>query len=282
MKKATISEIESSLKNGDIAKLKKWVSYGQKFKRTRFNLTTGNNLALRKAAEHGHLDIVKWLVDECGQKDWPVKHTFLKNVLRIDVSLSAAYIAAGCEHYDIAKWLFQHPTYNVPEAALLDMLLTMISACENDLDVEFFKWLLGYSLRCLKLETLDVLNIFRFITAFGTFEMIKWTITDSGLIIDVTDHNYRAIVFAITASNRAKERTGEEAKWLIEESGLVIDCRDCENWSEFNVLYDSKAEENKEFIRSVKRFQEAIGLAGYEKALALKDDRNSNKKARVV
>ena len=278
MKRATASEIENALKSGDIAKLQKWVSYGQKFKRTRFNLTTGNNLSLRKAAENGHLDIVKWLVDECGQKAWPVKHTFLKNVLLIDVSLNAAYVAGGNEHYDIAKWLFQHPTYNVPDAALLDMLLTMISACENDRDVEFFKWLLVYSMKCRNLEEFD---IFPDITALGTFEMIKWTITDSGLKIDATKYNHIAVVYAVTSIKRVGDRTGEEAKWLIEESGLAIDCRDCENWSEFNVLYDSKAEENKEYIRSVKQVQDALGLDKWTEAVTSKNDRNANKKAKL-
>jgi len=181
VKSATASEIENALKSGDIAKLKKWVNYGQRFKRTCFNMTAGNNRMLQKAAKYGHFEVIKWLV-ECGQK------VCLENRRHWDKfsnnSSNSAGTAANHKHYEIAKWLVQHPSASMSDRALISLLSTV--AMFNTLDscdFEFVKWIIIYIVPRVKQENLHAIPM---ALSIREFDISRWEflIKDSGLIID--------------------------------------------------------------------------------------------------
>lgn len=255
-------DIEDALEAGNLALLKAWVESGQQFERTRYDLTYGGNEALLKAVACGRFKVVKWLVEECGQTILPTSREFTERVLGsmpTPIDENAVEVAVDSRHYTIAKWLLRHPSNNLPDKVIEEMLKGAVEYDDSRLFKGFF---------CYAEERINVVdrNICIQVAMHGTLENFKWFVKDSGHVVDLMAENGLFVATAITATNKWSRTTNLVgiAKWLVEESGQMVDCRDCESWVDiYNAPFSSWNRADQEYLLSIKRIQDAVGLGNW-------------------
>jgi hypothetical protein len=257
-------DIEDALGAGNLTQLKEWVESGQKFERTRYDLTSGDNKALVKAAGYGRFKVVKWLVEECGQTILPTSQEFTEHAhgwphAPIPEDENAVEMAVVSQHYTIAKWLLRHPSNNLSDKAIEEMLKSVVGYGDGRL----FKGFFGYAAERINVVDRDICIQ---VAMHGTFENFKWLVKDSGQVVDLMAENGLFVATAITATNRWSGEINlvAVAKWLVEESGYIVDCRNCEDWVDiYNTPFSTWSTVDQEYLLSVKRIQDAVGLENW-------------------
>jgi len=268
-------EILEAIKTGDLKKLQTWVESGNRFKGKRYDLTDGNNKALLEAVKFRHFDVVKWLVDECGQKVIPTHsglqkeiqnysgpctlHTFFHSV---PDDMNTIAVAVGASYFDIAEWLLQHTNNNMSQSDLR-LLFLHVFAAEN---FDFFRSFYTYAVKIVGPE-----NLSDQVALNGTFNMIKWMIHDSGQVVDLAKKDYYAVRMMLSRSVMIEDTTTGLAKWLVEESGQIIDCRNFQNWvGQFELPFKAASDDDHNYLLSVKQQQDSLSLEEWAEALKTK------------
>ena len=277
------NDIENAIGTGNLTQLKEWVESGQKFEKTRYNLTSGGNDALLKAVAYGRLKVVKWLIEECGQTILPTSQEFTERVLGwphapLLRDENAVEVAVDHQHYTIAKWLLRHPSNNLSNKAIEEMLKGAVEYSDGRL----FKCYFGYAAERINVVDPDICLQ---VAMRSTLENFKWFVKDSGYVVDLMAENCLFVATAITATNWRSRETNlvAVAKWLVEESGYIVDCRNCENWVDIhNVPFSTWNTAEQEYLLSVKRIQVSVGLENWrelwEELEKVKKDSTTGKK----
>jgi len=257
-------DIEDALKAGNLAQLKEWVDSGQQFERTRYDLTTGDNKALLRAVEFGQFKVVKWLVEECGQTILPTSQEFIEYAhgwphAPTPRDENAVEVAVDNQHYTIAKWLLRHPSNNLPDKVIEEMLKGAVEYQDGRL----FKGYFGYAAERINVVDRDICIQ---VAMRSTLKNFKWFVKDFGHVVDLIAENGLFVATAITATNGWSGETNlvAVAKWLVEESGQIVDCRDCESWVDiYNTPFSTWNKADQEYLLSIKRIQDAVGLENW-------------------
>jgi len=290
-KQQKIERLHLALETGDLKQLQKWFESGELFIGTQYNYTTKNNNVLIHAAKYGHLNVIKWLIEECEQKIRVVVNPRNPKPCIWD----ALTFAADDRHYEAVKWMLLH--IDDPEYDVARLLNTPSKYGELD----FIKWLVndsGYKVN----KSEEYGWALQEAAKYGRFETLKWYLDESELTLNTTVNYSELLLSAIDGKqfeivkylleefeqqidvaiysnsaiiNAAHDNSVEIVKYLIEKSKQVIDCRDCDQWE----LTDNKAhrsyhfyqffeingwsDECKNYLLTVKRIQEANGIENW-------------------
>ena len=257
-------DVENALGAGNLAQLKEWVEAGQTFKRTCYDLTNGGNNALITAVSCGQFKVVKWLVEECGQTILPTSQEFIEYAhgwphAPTPRDENAVEVAVDNQHYTIAKWLIRHPSNNLPDKVIEEMLKGAVEYSDSRL----FKGYFGYAAERINVVDREICIQ---VAMRSTLKNFKWFVKDSGHVVDLMAENGLFVATAITATNcwSGEINLIAVAKWLVEESGQTVDCRDCESWVDiYNAPFGSWNKADQVYLLSIKRIQDAVGLGNW-------------------
>lgn len=284
-----VSQLLVAIEAGNIKTLKKWHEAGEVFKGTAYNLVSTNNRALIHAAKFGHLPVIKWLIEVCGQKIVVVYKT-KPGLSNIQAFLSnepgnAIFVATSSRHYKAAGWMLQKTT------SAYDVTPVLVSPAIHG-DVEFVQWLLSnYSpqianskiyiracecaaqhghLEIVKLlinaeknllltRKIDYFSVFMQAIYGNWLDIIKWMVVEPRIRMRLKNNNYLAIKTAGEVGHL------ETVVWLVEESGQIIDCLDCEDKSWEDGAYGTAPfgqwpSNCQVYFQEVKLIQNSLGL----------------------
>ncbi len=280
------SEIHEAIATGDLKKLQTWVESGNQFKRKWFDLTDGNNNALRLAARFGQFSVVKWLVEECKQQIYSEakSNKYINKAAKFETHptspkqtqtgyitvFSAIMVSVVQRQFSITKWLLESRSVNVEEelrlirqAISIYYTLPEVTYEKQQVLLEFFKWFFAYTVKNKVCMGEYLMNP----APYVPIDYIKWIVRDSGLSKPLTLKSVLAILEkAEEALNPQKQSS--LAVWLIEESNQVVDCR--EYGEDTNDIWFGN-EDVHEYLKAVKQQQDFTGLERwYEGKLAKK------------
>jgi|GEM_PF-2170423 len=231
--RATIKEIEAALQTGNLAQLKEWVKNGDRFKRNRYNLTDGNNKALRMATEYGQLEAVKWLVEECGSTMIPTHPGLRADIKRCTPRyisddeeaktpwfMDACRVAIHARHYDVAEWLLRQSSNKLSPTEFYDVISSLLfitmpmsedeEYVGDETAISLFKIVFAF----ISSDTEQIQKLFDAMLSYATVDWVKWLFQNSEVKINVV------VIDSINLLGSRQEDGGFEIlKWLIEESG---------------------------------------------------------------
>ena len=276
MIQAKNDEIYAAIKTGELKKLQTWVESGNRFKGKWFDLTDGNNNALRFAVECEQFETVKWLVEVCKQ---PVRSYADSNNLtpgkQSDIVIdryakqahySAVFVALRNNHYAIAKWLIEHSgeTSTEHEPVTTFTIRREITLRNGDEDIrkanfEFFNWLFVH---VSKSDASEAQRLFEVILGILPFEWCEWIVKESKISIQLQGSHF----WKMNIDFENETEYLQLIRWIVEDSGQIIDCRDWANQLEEYTIQRGMMisfynyEEVHKYLDTVEEVQNAAGI----------------------
>jgi len=287
---ATFKEIKAALQTGNLKQLKDWVDNKDLFKRTRYNLTNGNNKALCLAAERNQLEVVKWLMDECGSTVVPTHPGLQAEITtwlrgfgnhvepgEIPEHMNACRVAIRAYHFNIAEWMLRHPSVNreLTTAGFGDVIYDLVVSVAMPEDfvgisdsagVDLLKWVFTRIAR----DREQVQRLFDSLLVFSSVDWVMWLFQNSKVEISVTAGSFSRF------GSRQADGEFEIVQWLIEKSGQIIDCRD---WRKYRTQTWNPGLD--EYLDTVKLSQDLCGLEEGTRAVKIKAGLRDAAKRRI-
>lgn len=141
--------------------------------------------------------------------------------------MNACRVAIRAYYFNVAEWMLQHPSVNrdlttADFGDVIDDLVVLVAMPEDfvgisdSTGVDLLKWVFTKTAR----DREQVQRLFDSLLVFSSVDWVKWLFLNSQVEICVTAES-----FSLFASRQA-DGDFEIVKWLIEKSGLIIDCRD--------------------------------------------------------
>ena len=161
------STLRHDCRTGNLARLKKQSSAG-----AFSDDASENNQAVQLASRFGHLDVLKWLVEESkltidftAVSNWPVQ------------------LAAENGHLDVVKWLVKESGQAV-DITDHDNLALQLAAENGHLDV--VKWLVEESGQAVDVTAVSNRAV-RWAAGSGHLGVVRWLVEESGQTVDCRD-----------------------------------------------------------------------------------------------